>query len=349
MENKVMTDEFRMEDIFSQTDDAKPGKVVEGVIVSQQDPYLLVDVGLKTEASLSIKEFGPNIPKVGDKLEVLIVRMNGPENRPLVSHRQARETKYWDVVFKRFENKETVDAKIIARVKGGVRVDIGLDGFMPSSQIDLRPVYKPDEWIGKTVQVKILEMNRAKGSVLVSRRQILEAEKEAKKEVTLGNINVGDVLKGTVTGIASFGAFVDIGGVEGLLHISDLAWGRVDSPKKHVKVGEEIEVKILKFDKTTHKISLGRKQLLQHPFDGFQEKYVIGTMIKGKVSGFASFGAFIEIEPGVEGLIHISEFSWTERLKSPKDILKVGQEIEAKFIGFDREKEKISLSIKRSG
>lgn len=349
MENQVMTEEMGMEQFLSQSIDTKPGVMVEGTIVSVASDFILVDIGAKSEASLSAKEFSGHPPKPGEKIQVLVLKLNGPEGRPLVSHRQAKERKYWDSIFEAFQNKKPIKGKILQRVKGGVRVDIGMEAFMPSSQIDLRPEYHPEKWIGKEVEVRVLEMNKAKGSVLVSRRQILEEKKEVLKGQTLETLQEGQVFKGCVTGMTNFGAFIDIGGVEGLLHVSDMAWARIDNPQDLFKVGDEVEVKVIKYDAAKKKISLGRKHLLPHPLDGIEAKYKIGDMMKGKVTSIATFGAFVEIEPGVEGLIHLSEFSWTDKIKSPKDVVKVGQEIETRFIGFDREKEKISLSIKRIG
>ncbi len=349
MEETLMTEEIRMEDLMAQTEGPSTGSLVDGVVVSEGADHLLVDVGLKLEAFLPIGEFVHALPKIGDKIPVLILKMRGSEGRPLVSHQQAREKKYWDAIYDAFKNKKPVDGKIVKRIKGGVIVDVGIDAFMPTSQIDLKPVFKPEEWVGKSARVFVLEMNRSKSNVLVSRRQFIESEREIKKIETLKTIKEGLVVHGRVTSVTNFGAFIDIGGMEGLLHVSDMEWTRVEDPKAIVKVGDELDVQILKFDPATNKVSLGRKQLLKHPWDGIEDRFSIDSVVKGKVTGIAGFGAFVEIEPGVEGLIHVSEISWTERVKNLKDILKVGQEVEAKLIGFDREEEKISLSLKRLG
>ena len=350
MESTVMTEEFSMDELLGEsTAAAQPGNIVEGTVVGQTDSHLLVNVGLKQEAAIPLKEFGASLPAMGDKLPLLVIRVSGPEGRPLVSWRQARERKNWDVVAASAEKNGVVDGRIVAKVKGGFSVDIGLDAFMPASQVDDKPVTNPDEWVGKTVQVKIIEMDKAKGNVLVSRRRVVEGEKAVKRVETLGTLQVGQVMTGRVTGLTTFGAFVDIGGVEGLLHVSDLAWNRVDKPETVVKVGDEVQVKILKFDPATNRISLGRKQLMAHPWEGIETRCPVGTVVHGKVTGLAEFGAFVELEPGVEGLIHISELSWTERVKRPHGLLKVGQEVDVKLIGIDREKEKISLSLRRTG
>ncbi len=348
MESLVMTEEFSMDELLGQSEAIKAGAVVEGVVVGQVDSNFIVNVGLKQEALLSSKEFGVNPPAIGDKISVLLIRIGGPEGHPMVSWKQARERVHWDRLLQLKEKNEIVEGKITQRVKGGVLVDIGLDAFMPASQIDERPVGKPEEWVGKSVKVLVLEMDRAKGNVLVSRRRVQEQEKAVRRGQTLEKLEVGQVHKGRVTGLTNFGAFVDIGGIEGLLHISDLAWGRVDSPKGHVKIGDELDVKVLKYDTTTHRISLGRKQLLPHPWEGIETRFPKGSKISGKITGMAAFGVFVEIEPGIEGLVHISEISWTEEVKNPKDLYKVGQGVEAVVIDIDRAKEKISLSVKRA-
>ncbi|MFN0118282.1 MAG: 30S ribosomal protein S1, partial [Elusimicrobiota bacterium] len=325
------------------------GNIVEGTVVSQSEEYLLVNIGLKHEAAIPIKEFNNNIPKAGEIISVLVLRMSGPEGRPLVSWRQARERKNWDVLQEKFQKQEIIDAKIVQKIKGGFIADIGLDAFLPTSQIELRPIHNHDDYLGKTIQVQILEMDKQKGNVLISRRKILEGQKAILRTETIQKIKIGQIITGKVTGITTFGAFIDIGGIEGLLHVSDMDWIKVDNPQKVVKVGQELQVKVIKFDTTTQKVSLSRKELLPHPWEGIEKKFPIGTVIKGKVTSLADFGAFVEIESGIEGLIHVSELSWTERHKKPHGILKVGQVIEAKLIGIEKENEKISLSIRRLG
>lgn len=349
MESVVMTEELGMDDLLAQSDATKPGAIVEGTVVGQTDTHLLVNVGLKQEAALPLKEFSGNIPAAGATLSVLIVRMSGPEGRPLVSSRQARERKNWDAILAKKTSGEIIDARITQKIKGGFTVDIGLDAFMPASQADDKPVSNPDEWVGRDIRVVVLEMDPAKGNVLVSRRRVVEQEKAVKRAATLQTLEVGRVYNGKVTGLTNFGAFVDIGGVEGLLHVSDIAWTRVDNPNTVLKVGDVLDVKVLKYDAASSRISLGRKQLLAHPWEGIETRFPIGGLVKGKVTGLAEFGAFVQLEPGIEGLVHVSELSWTERVKRPHGLLKPGQEIETRIIGIDREKEKISLSLRRVG
>ncbi len=350
MESMVMTDELNMEQLLAQSaGGTAPGSIVQGTVVGITDTHVLINVGLKQEAALPLREFSGHPPALGTELQLLLIRESGPEGRPLVSWRQARERKNWDVVAQLHQANQPIEAKITQKIKGGFTVDIGLDAFMPASQLDEKQTANPDEWVGKTVRVIILEMDKAKGNVLVSRRRVIEQEKAVKRAATLQTLQVGQVYKGRVTGLTTFGAFIDIGGIEGLLHVSDIAWNRVDNPNKVLKVGDELEVKVLKHDQTSNRISLGRKQLLAHPWEGIEKRFPIGSTIKGKVTGLADFGAFVEIEAGVEGMIHVSELSWTEKVKKPGAVLKTGQQIEAKLIAIDREKEKISLSLKRLG
>lgn len=342
-----MTEEFNMDQILAQSAQSTPGSIVQGTVVGQTDAHLLINVGLKQEAALLLKEFAGNIPAVGSEIPLLIIRENGPEGRPLVSWRQARERANWGKIFEAHKKNDPVEGKITQKIKGGFTVDIGLDAFMPASQLDEKQVGNPDSWVGKNIRVIVLEMDQVKGNVLVSRRRLIEQEKSVKRTATLGALQIGQVMKGRVTGLTNFGAFVDVGGIEGLLHVSDLAWTKIENPAKVLKVGEELDVKVLKYDPASHRISLGRKQLLPHPWDGIEKRFPIGSVVKGKVTGLAEFGAFVQMEPGVEGLIHISELSWTERVKRPHGFLKVGQEVEAKLTAIDREKEKISLSLRR--
>jgi small subunit ribosomal protein S1 len=349
MENTVMTDELNMEQILAQSQNTAPGEIVSGTVVSQNETHLLVNVGLKQEAAIPLSEFGGHAPAVGEQINVLVLRVSGPEGRPAASWKAARELKYWDVVAQAYDKKEPIQGKITRKVKGGVIVDLGLDAFMPASQIDLKPVGDPTKWLNQTVSVIVLEMDRAKGNVLVSRRRILEQELSVKRSATLSTLQVGQTVHGKVTGLTTFGAFVDIGGIEGLLHITDMAWARVDKPQSVVKVGQELDVKVLKHDTATQRISLGLKQLQAHPWDGIETRIPIGSLVKGSVKSLAPFGVFVEVAPGIEGLIHVSELSWTERVKDPKKVVKVGQEVETKVIAIDREKEKLSLSLKRAG
>lgn len=344
-----MTDEIGMDEILAQNPDTNPGEIIEGTVVSLTDTHVIINVGLKQEAAVPLKEFGMQVPVVGAQLPLLLIRVSGPEGRPLVSWRQAREKKHWDRIAEAHKAQQPVEGKIVEKIKGGFSVDIGLDAFMPASQVDLKPVTNPAEWLGKTIQVLVLEMDRSKGSVLVSRRKIAESEKAVKRAATLSTIQEGQLFQGKVNGLTNFGAFVDIGGVEGLLHNSDLSWNRNETAQKTLKVGQDVEVKVLKYDAATHRISLGRKQLLQHPWEGLEKKYPIGSIVKGKVKSLADFGAFVELEAGIEGLVHVSEFSWTERVKKPQGHLKAGQDVQVKMLSIDRENEKISLSLKRAG
>jgi small subunit ribosomal protein S1 len=295
-------------------------------------------------------DFENNLPfKEGEMVPVLIRQIEGHDNYHRISWRSAREMSAWDRLYAAFQSGQPVEATIAKKVKGGYVADIGVDAFLPGSQLDLRPSHNVDAWLQKKVSVLITEMDRSKSNVVVSRRKLLEKERARHREATLANLKEGQVLSSTVTSITSFGAFADIGGVEGLLHVSDMSWHRSEKPAACVKVGQVLDLKVLKYDPATHRISLGLKQLQPHPWASVPTKYPVGSTVKGRVTTMTNFGAFVEIEPGVEGLIHISEMSWKERVTKPQDVLKGGQEVTVKVILVDPAKEKLSLSLKRMG
>ena len=268
-----MTDELSMDQILAQSAETTPGGLVEGTVVGVTDSHVLINVGLKQEAALPLKEFSHHPPAVGTVLTLLLIREQGPEGRPLVSWRQARERQNWDVVAQAQQSQHILEGRITQRIKGGFIVDIGLDAFMPASQVDDRQGGNLESWVGQQIRVIVLEMDKAKGNVLVSRRRVVEQEKSVQRVGTLAHLEVGQIYKGTVRALANFGAFIDIGGVEGLLHVSDLDWKRIDNPNKVLKVGQEIEVKVLKYDTTSGRISLGRKQLMAHPWEGIEKPF----------------------------------------------------------------------------
>ena len=329
------------------------GTVVSARVLGKNADGVLVDIGLKMEGLIpkaEFPDFEKGLPfKEGESIQVLIRQIEGHDNYHRVSWRSAREMSAWDKLFAAFKGEHPIEATIVKKVKGGYVADIGVDAFLPGSQLDLRPSHDVEAWIQKKVQVLITEMDRSKSNVVVSRRKLLEKERSHKREVTVASLAEGQIIKGTVASITSFGAFVDIGGVEGLLHVSDMSWQRTDKPSACVKVGQTIEVKVLKYDAATHRISLGLKQLKPHPWQGVPARYPLGSLVKGRVTTLTNFGAFVELEPGVEGLLHISELSWKDRNAKPQDMLKNGQEVEVKVILVDPAKEKLSLSLKRVG
>jgi len=346
-------DEMSMEDLMNEADAAagKVGTVVTAHVVDVAPNGVLVDVGLKVEGFIPFSEFRalPKPPAKGDSFPALIKRMDGPEGHPLVSWREARERVHWDGVVKAKESQTPLEGTVVRQVKGGFIVDVGLEGFLPASQVDRRPPKDPAALVGQKVRVIVLEMDPKKGSVVLSRRQILEKEAAVKREETLKAIEAGNTYSGTVTSLTGFGAFVDIGGIEGLLRLSDVDWRRFEKLSDVLSVGETIDVKVLKFDPATRKISLGRKQLLPHPWEGVESRYAAQARVKGKVTSITPFGAFVELEPGVEGLIHQSEFSWQERWPKPESFVALGQEVETIVLSCDRANEKIALSFKRAG
>jgi len=345
-------DEMTMAELLNESaPQSRSGSLVTAHVVEVSPTGVLVDVGLKVEGFIPIAEFrgAAKPPVVGDSFPALIKRVSGPEGHPLVSFKEARDRSHMTHVIQARDTGNPLDGTVIRPVKGGLIVDIGMEAFLPASQVDRRPVKDLASWVGQKIQVQVIEMDAAKGNVVVSRRKILDKAAAQKRDETLKNLQVGSVHKGTVTSLTGFGAFVDIGGVEGLLRITDVSWGWVGKLSDALKVGQEIDVKVLKFDPATGKIGLGRKQLMAKPWDSIDTKCPVGSIQKGKVTSIADFGAFVEIEPGIEGLIHQSEFSWKERGVKPKDVLKVGDETYVYILSINKADEKMALSLKRAG
>ncbi|HOW28725.1 MAG TPA: 30S ribosomal protein S1 [Elusimicrobiota bacterium] len=346
-EDLIITDEFKMEDVFQDPPAGRSsGKILTVTVVQVTADGVMVDVGSKEEGIIPLREFEswPKPPKPGDQLQAVIKKF------PNVSWKEAQERVARESILKAKESQSPVDGTIVRQVKGGLIVNLGgLEAFMPASQVDKHPVKNLTPLIGQTIQAVIMEWPDIRKNPILSRRLFLEKIALAKKAETLKQLSVGQVYKGLVTGMTDFGAFVDIGGVDGLLRIADLSWSHVDKVSSVLKIGETIDVKVLKFDAATGKVSLGRKQLLPHPWDGIETRHPLGSTIHGKVTNLTDFGAFVEIESGVEGLIHQSEFSWTERWSKPATYLKVGQEVDVQILSIDREKERIALSLKRTG
>jgi small subunit ribosomal protein S1 len=353
-DDKLMIDEISMSDLLAGLPEkVNSGTVVQARVLGKNADGVLVDIGLKMEGLIPKAEFPDfehHLPfKEGDTISVLVRQIEGHDNYHRISWRAAREMSSWDKLYAAFQGGTPVDATIVKKVKGGYVADIGVDAFLPGSQLDLRPTHHVDAWIQKKVSVVITEMDRSKSNVVVSRRKLLEKERTRHREATLSTLSEGQVLEGTVASITHFGAFIDIGGVEGLLHVSDMSWQRAEKPSAFVKVGQTLQVKVLKYDPATHRISLGLKQLQKHPWADVPARYPVGSEVKGRVTTMTNFGAFIELQPGVEGLLHVSELSWKERVAKPQEILKAGEEVTVKVILVDPSKEKLSLSLKRMG
>lgn len=322
----------------------------EGTIIDIVDKReVVVNIGFKSDGIIPFNEFryNPDL-KIGDKVEVFVEQQEDKKGQLILSHKKAREAKAWERVNQALESKEVVMGYIKCRTKGGMIVDVlGLEAFLPGSQIDVKPIRDYDIFVGKTMEFQVVKINDKFRNVVVSHKALIEAELEAKKQEIMGRLEVGQVLEGVVKNITSYGVFIDLGGVDGLVHITDLSWGRVSDPNEVVQIDEKINVVILEFDEEKKRIALGLKQLTPHPWDALGEDLKAGDKIKGKVVVMADYGAFVEVAPGVEGLIHVSEMSWSQHLRSAQDFLKVGDEVETVVISLDREKRKMSLGLKQ--
>ena len=343
-------DKKTIEDSYNQTlSKVVEHEVVEGVVMAVNKREVLVNIGYKSEGVINISEFryNPDI-KPGDKVEVYVETAEDKKGQLILSHRKAHSLRSWDLVNDAFEKDEIVKGYVKCRTKGGMIVDVfGIEAFLPGSQIDVKPIRDYDVFVNKTMDFKIVKINNEYRNVVVSHKALIEAEIEAQKADIIGKLEKGQILEGTVKNITPYGVFVDLGGVDGLVHITDLSWGRINNPEEVVALDQKINVVILDFDDTKKRIALGLKQLSAHPWDALDANLKVGDTVKGKVVVLADYGAFIEIQPGVEGLIHVSEMSWSSHLRSAQDFLKVGDEVEAAILTLDREERKMSLGIKQ--
>ena len=324
-------------------------QVCEGTVISVDKKEVVVNIGYKSDGIIPASEFryNPDL-KVGDKVEVYVESAEDKKGQLLLSHKKARMSKSWDKVNEALEADAIIQGYIKCRTKGGMIVDVfGIEAFLPGSQIDVHPIRDYDQFVGKTMEFKVVKINQEFRNVVVSHKALIEQEIEAQKKEIIGKLEKGQILEGTVKNITSYGVFVDLGGVDGLIHITDLSWGRVDDPHKVVELDQKINVVILDFDDEKRRIALGLKQLTPHPWDALDADLKVGDHVKGKVVVIADYGAFVEIQPGVEGLIHVSEMSWSQHLRSAQDFLKVGDEVEAVILTLDRDERKMSLGIKQ--
>jgi len=324
-------------------------EVVEGTVISMNKREVVVNIGYKSDGIIPMSEFryNPDL-KPGDKVEVYIENQEDKKGQLVLSHRKARLSMAWDRVNAALESQEVIKGFIKCRTKGGMIVDVfGIEAFLPGSQIDVKPIRDYDVFVGKTMEFKVVKINQEFRNVVVSHKALIEAELEAQKKEIVSKLDKGQVLEGTVKNITSYGVFVDLGGVDGLIHITDLSWGRVSDPHEVVELDQKINVVILDFDDEKRRIALGLKQLTPHPWDALDKNLKVGDHVKGKVVVMADYGAFVEIAPGVEGLIHVSEMSWSQHLRSAQDFLKVGDEVEAVILTLDRDERKMSLGIKQ--
>ena len=324
-------------------------QVTEGTVISVDKKEVIVNIGYKSDGIIPASEFryNPDL-KVGDKVEVYVENQEDRKGQLILSHKKARLSKSWERVNAALENEEVIQGFIKCRTKGGMIVDVfGIEAFLPGSQIDVHPIRDYDQFVNKTMEFKVVKINQEFRNVVVSHKALIEEELEAQKREIISKLEKGQILEGTVKNITSYGVFVDLGGVDGLIHITDLSWGRVDDPHKVVELDQKINVVILDFDDEKKRIALGLKQLTPHPWDALDANLKVGDKVKGKVVVIADYGAFVEIQPGVEGLIHVSEMSWSQHLRSAQDFLSVGDEVEAVILTLDREERKMSLGIKQ--
>ncbi|USN51055.1 MAG: 30S ribosomal protein S1 [Myxococcales bacterium] len=332
-------------------DEVQEGEIISAHVLSVNKDFVLVDIGYKSEGLIPTNEFSlingePQI-KVGDRVDVLVESRENEFGHLVLSKEKADRLKVWDEISDACERDEVVEGVIIGRVKGGLQVDIGVRAFLPGSQVDLRPIRNLEKLIGERFEFKVIKFNKKRGNIVLSRRVLLEKDREEKRKVTLEHLAEGAVMEGVVKNLTDYGAFVDLGGVDGLLHVTDMSWGRVQNPNGLFEVGQTVKVVVLKYDAENERVSLGMKQTQEDPWQMAQNEFPIGMKVKGKVVSLTDYGAFIELKPGVEGLIHISEMSWTKRVKHPSKIVSIGDDVEAVVLDIDQKDKRISLGMKQ--
>lgn len=327
-----------------------PGKLVKGTIIAIGSDGVVVDIDYKSEGTIPRYEFGPHELKklkAGDEIEVILDELESIEGNVLLSYEKAKALKAWDEIIKLFEAEQPVQGTVTHKVKGGLSVDIGIPAFLPGSQIDLQRVTDFDQYVGQTITANIIKINQKRGNVIISRRKHLSDQRSETRKKILETLKEGQRIQGTVKNITNYGVFIDIGGVDGLLHITDMTWGRISHPSELVKIGDKITTKVLSFDKDNEKISLGLKQLSENPWQEMGDKLKVGTKVTGRISSITDYGLFVEIAKGIEGLVHISEISWTDRIADLRDKFKTGDQVEVLIVSLDKENRRMSLSIKQ--
>jgi len=342
--------EERMEDWFTQElSDFEEGEVVQGRVVQVRGGEVLVDVGYKSEGTIPLEEFtrSGTMPKVGDEIEVYLEAKEDNDGLIVLSKDRADKIKVWDTVSRAYEKGVPVEGRVVEVVKGGLAVDVGVRAFLPGSQVDLRPVKNLASLLGQTIRAKVIKLNRRRGNVVLSRRAMLEEEREERRRHTLSVLEEGMALTGTVKNITDYGAFIDLGGIDGLLHVTDMSWGRIGHPSEIFQVGDQVEVVVLHFDKETSRVSLGYKQRSSDPWEVVESKYPVGAKVTGRVVSLTNYGAFVELEPGIEGLVHVSEMSWTRRVRHPSKLVNVGEQVEVMVLEVNKATKRISLGMKQ--
>ncbi|MEN8735426.1 MAG: 30S ribosomal protein S1 [Lentimonas sp.] len=332
----------------SNLDNLKEGSILKGTIIEIRPSEVVVDIGGKSEGIVHASEFvDMSELQVGSELEVYLEKLEDKEGNPVISYDKAEQKKNWEKIVENCEEGSIIQGRVRSKVKGGLIVSIGVDSFMPASQIDVQPPKNLDQYVGQTYDFKVIKINLDRKNIVVSRRELIEEQRMEKRRALLEDVKPGDTRRGQVKNITDYGAFVDLDGLDGLLHITDMSWGRIQHPSEMVKQGEEIEVMIIEIDRERERVSLGLKQLANNPWEKIEEKYPVGTTVKGKVVNLVPYGAFIEIEEGVEGLVHVTELSWTKRISKPSEVLRIGEEVEAVVLGIQKEEQKISLGTRQ--
>ena len=339
-----------MEELLAQSriQPLEEGTIIQGKITEIRQNEVVVDIGAKSEGTIPHSEF-PDVGelRVGAQIDVFLEKREDKDGNPLISFDKAEQKKNWENILAKCEEGSIVSGRVKAKVKGGLMISIGVDSFLPSSQIDIQPPKNLDQYVGQTYDFKVLKINLERKNIVVSRRELIEEQRAAKRRQLLEEVKPGDRRRGVVKNTTDYGAFIDLDGLDGLLHITDMSWGRISHPNEMVKTGEEIEVMIIEVDRDKERVSLGLKQLSSNPWDKIDEKYPVGAKVTGKVVNLVQYGAFVELEEGVEGLVHVTEMSWTKRVNKPSEILKIGQEVDAVVLGIQKAEQKISLGLRQ--
>jgi len=332
--------------------EVQEGEVVHGRVIHIGQEFVTVDIGFKSEGQVPLREFlnkdGVPSVSVGDFIDVFVERKESEIGMVSLSKEKADKFKFWEEISRAWNEDQVIEGKIVSRIKGGLTVDIGVPAFLPGSQIDIRPIRNLERLIGSTHKFKIIKLNRRRGNVVLSRRILIEKERELLRQKTLETLREGQIVEGVVKNVTDYGAFVDLGGIDGLMHITDISWGRINHPSDVLTVGSKIKVKVLQFDRTHQRVSLGLKQTLPDPWQNVAEKFAVGTRVKGKVTSITDYGAFVQLQEGVEGLVHISEMSWTKKVRHPSKLLSMGDEVEVMVLDVDQAPKRISLGLKQT-
>lgn len=355
-ENEIITKEGEGEsfqELYAESlHEIREGEVIRGRVIQVGSEFVTVDIGFKSEGQVPIRECmdkeGNLVVAVGQEINVYVERKESETGLVTLSKEKADKFRVWEEISRAWNEDQVIEGKVVSRVKGGLNVDIGIMAFLPGSQVDIRPIRNLEKLVGNTFKFKIIKLNRRRGNVVLSRRILLEKEREIKRQKTLETLEEGKIVEGVVKNITDYGAFIDLGGIDGLLHITDMSWGRISHPSELLTVGARVKVKVLQFDHENQRVSLGLKQTIPDPWESVPQKFPVGTKVKGKVTSLTDYGAFIQLLDGVEGLVHISEMSWTKKIKHPAKILSIGDEVEVVILGIDQEQKRISLGLKQT-